>query len=536
MKQLSGVTTKKTNRRLIIDFGQATTKILLIEYSVPGQRLLHYGLHRIISQEAKDQETENFVKSFLSDHRILEREAVLVISEPGAVAVKYLIMPVLAANELMEAARLLLKEEAIELSDFLCECQSVREYKDEDGARRQGTVFALAKKETVNRYLAFALRLGLEPQRVTSAPFNYAQIMHYCPPCEHPIVCVLDIGYQEASLYIYNHGKLNFARRLSFSAHNLTRSLSGTLVSDKGRIELSFAQAEEIKGIFGIPMGLQGELKDNIQASQVMSLMLPFLEGLVRELKFSLNYFNSNIEPQKAGALYLTGGGSNLKNLDKYLQKEAGLDTLYLPTPRCVDIESIAKDKREVVCIQITSALGAALAGERDVNFLPPEIKARKREALQKSFLKLAVVTAAAVFVFLLFTYRFLIHDYQHRINNARIHLNASGEIMEINRKIYARQAVMDAAEQGQVPVPGLLKLLSNIVPKEMVLDELILDQGARNLTLKGRVFAPDISSGRLLKEFMRQVEKSSFFGRANIYVRNSGGAQEFDLRCSLAN
>ena len=178
------------------------------------------------------------------------------ISDADGLIIKHLVLPVLPEAEILEAIKWQLKEEMpFALEGAIWDWQLTREYSEEDGARKKGITVAAVKKEIINDYLTIIGNCGLKPMAITSGPFTYAKLLgaySQNPPCS----AVLDIGFKDASLSIYNNNKLSFMRRLSFSAQNLTQSLMGTLVSDKGRVELSYEQAQDIRNTFGIPEDL----------------------------------------------------------------------------------------------------------------------------------------------------------------------------------------------------------------------------------------------------------------------------------------
>ena len=82
----------------------------------------------------------------------------------------------------------------------------------------------------------------------------------------------------------------------------------------------------------------------------------------------------------------------------------------------------------------------------------------------------------------------------------------------------------------------GILKVLSNIVPREIFLDELILDQASHEIILRG-VVSGGGQPETILTPFIGYIEASPFFTDATLVSsREKDGTHEFEIRCDLAH
>jgi hypothetical protein len=414
--------------------------------------------------------------------------------------------------------------------------QIVKEYSDEDGTKKDIITCILIESGIINKYLSLLGDCNLMPLRISSSPFNYAYILSRLQ--ENPVVAaVLDMGYKETAFCIYHNNKLNFIRNLAFSSGRLTQSLTATLISDRGKVELSYEKAEDIKKTFGIPAEEAGILKDNIQAVQVISLMRPFLEGLTRELKRSLEYFSSSSKEKSPSVFYITGGGANLKNLERYLGKELNINISRLPLPGCINTQKIDKEKLEKDQSQMMSAIGASLADSGGINLLPQELKTQKIEFIEKVSLRVVTIILSAILLFSLFIFKFQERDYKKRLKTAQIHLQTIEGIRVLKQKIYLMQLAIDRIQKHRIPVDGLLKQISNIAPGNILLNELNLDTEGHVLILKGAVSASESAAQPVLTDFMKKIETSAFFSDVALVIsKNIGGVQEFEIKCDLAH
>lgn len=534
---LTNIIKNRAKKILAVDFGCSAIKAAYVEYTESGLAFLGYDLKNVASANLGGEEAAaDFIEGFIKNNSIPDKDVVLSISDENSLIIKYLSLPVLPEAEVSAAAKWQVKDEtSFDLESALSAWQLVREYTDEEGAKKNGIIFTAASKEIVERHLSIIHNCGLNPVKITTGPFNYANLLKYYPPASSS-VAILDIGGIDAVLSIYSQNKLCFVRRLSFSSEKLVQALTVPLVSEEGKIEFSLLEAAQLKDAFGIPEDVEAVIRDNVKAVQIVYLMRPLLEGLVKELKFSFDYFNSNFEIIPS-LLYLTGGGSNLKNLDKYISREAKLKVSYLSLPDFIDTAKIDKEKLAKEKNQLTDVLGASLGGLGEINLLPAQIREEKNEAIQKSSLRFIAIVTGVIFLSSLFFAKLQARDYQKRLKTTCLHLGAITGIKELKEKIDSRQNLIAKIQEGKVPVDGLLKLISASVPQEVILDELYLDQAAHSLVLKGNVLASEDVAEDIVTKFIQRLEGASFFSEVSMTsLKNAGLQRRFELKCDLAH
>jgi hypothetical protein len=274
----------------------------------------------------------------------------------------------------------------------------------------------------------------------------------------------------------------------------------------------------------------------NIKASQLISLMRPLLEGLVRELKRSFDYFASNFKEDSPGVLYLAGGGTQIKNIDWYLHRELSLEVASLPLPPCVSVATVEASQLNRDQEQLISAAGAALGGCRGINLLPAELKSQKIEIIQRIALKDIAIVAAAVFLLLLSFQGFRGYSYKKRLVIARQHLQALGKIKELKQGIDVREALVVRTQKERIPADGALKLVSAIIESNMVLNDLMLDQDSNTLVLKGVIFTGEGQGKTALTDFIKKIKTYPFFKEASLVAyRNTDTGEQFEIKCVLA-
>lgn len=526
---------KQTGKRLIIDFNREWVTIVFLEYSGHLFRLLNYSFKKISSKQTAKEETVNFINNFLRLNALSIKEAYLTVSVSEGIAVKHLSLPRVPEKELMAAAGWQLKEDlSWEVSESLVDWQIAREYPDEEGAVKTIIAFALAKKEVIAEYVSILRECRLSPSRVSTAPFDYANILRGLAVGEK-VCALLDIGYQDTTLCIYQNARLQFIRKLPFSYEKLILALSGTAVSDSR--ELSYTQAEGLLALLGVPRQ-QPEMPENtVPAMRIISLLRPQLEFLAKEIKSSFDYFASedNRERPAPCALYLAGEAAKLKNLDTHLGESLDIYVSKLPLPECIDIALLRKEAVEKDWPRLIGPLGAALAGDDSINLLPPELRSEKIETIEKGFLRVVAFSAAAVFFVSLFIVNIQLRDYRHRLENVRPHLQSVLEIKTLKEKINRRENVIDVIQRGKVPASGLLKAVSALIPADTVLNELTLDQSGHTLILKGVIFSSGEAAESSLTKLMKDIETCDFFTEAELVsAQKTAEDQLFEIKCDL--
>ncbi|MCK9431317.1 MAG: hypothetical protein M0R17_15225, partial [Candidatus Omnitrophica bacterium] len=167
---------------------------------------------------------------------------------------------------------------------------------------------------------------------------------------------------------------------------------------------------------------------------------------------------------------------------------------------------------------------------------MPPEIKARKLELIQKSALRIAAVIIVSVFVFSWFVVNFRIQDYRKRLKIARLHLKNVEEVKDLKQAVDSRDDFIDKIHKGKVPSGGLLKLIGAAVPASIILNEFDFDQSSHSMNLSGVVLAGGESAEKVLTDFMKALEDSKFVLEANLVnSKEEKDGNTFEMECVLA-
>ena len=524
----------KKKRILSIDFGQVAIKIALLAGSAQGSKLLAYSIKEIALTETTRKNIVEFIQDFVKTHDFYEKEVHLTFSDPDAFFVKILTLPQMPREELFSAIPWQIKSEIpFSSAESVFEFYVIREYADEEKNKKMDVLSVFAKNSSLDKYISLARQCGLVPVKISSSPFDYAALLRCVKP-EAPVVAVLDVGSQYSYLALYKESALVYVRKLSFSSLKLAESLMGTLVTETGRLEISFERARGIIRDIGIPLNETASLSKDIPRQHVLSLMRPILENLIKDLERSFDYSSSSLGIGAPGVLYLAGGGSNLNAFDVYLNQELKIPVRFFPVFELFQSGSLDQDKLLKDQNQLASVLGASLPSA--FNLLPSELRVRPYEFMQKMSLRLIVTVLGIFFIFSFIFLNFEIHRYNKKIRLASVQLQGLDMVRALKQKIDAKGALQSKILEGKIPCSGLLKLMSSLVPDHVLLDELIFVAKDHSVLLKGVVMQQADSKESVLVDFMNKCEASQFITQATLVTSKlENGINRFEIRCDVA-
>ena len=167
-------------------------------------------------------------------------------------------------------------------------------------------------------------------------------------------ILFLNIGSSVTNILITEKGYPKVARDLLMGGYDITRTLMNTL-----RLEVE--EAEELKKKYGIvsSMDLQN-MDDPEKAEEVSTIVTNIANELLNEVRRSLDYFHTVSEHEgEINRIVLSGGGSKLRNLEKYLQAQLNFPVEFLdPWKKIKQPEdALIKEKG----LDLAVALGTAL-------------------------------------------------------------------------------------------------------------------------------------------------------------------------------
>jgi hypothetical protein len=318
--------------------------------------------------------------------------------------------------------------------------------------------------------------------------------------------------------------------------------MTTALVSDRGRLELSYKEAEATKRDIGIPDQESGTPKEGISSLQLLSLVRPVLEKLIAEVKRSFDYCKFQLNLPAPNKLLLTGGGSLLRNLDKMLAKELEIEVDYIGSLSDPFVGTLGftfasdfkkKDKTEAVFFDV--AVASALEEAKGINLFPPELIAQRVRRLEMMSLKIAASTAVLV-LFVLYMYMsFQVYSLEKQIKIAQANFDAMQEVTILKDKIDNTKMTLLKLIPVEYNSATILKIISRIIQPTVELDSLTYKE-TDGIDIRGTVASAKPEAA--LANFIKYMREIGIFKNVKIMSlqkdTNQLGTSIFTMSCDI--
>lgn len=473
-----------------------------------------------------------FLREFVKQNRIATRKVYLTISDPDIVMVKNTLLPAMPAKEIVPAVTWVAREEgsANEEREFF-NYGVVKEYEGEDTAKKLVAIYTVVDRKKLNQYLTFLARAGFEVVQVSAEPFDYAKILS-CYGDGAAAQAVLDIGYDYSMLAIYQNGKMIFSRNLAFSFTKAKASLNDPLFLGTlhGSAEAD-GEIEKAMRLYGIPADGSPSAEKDPKGANFFALMRPLIEGLIREVRYSLLYFMTHYKEDKPATLFLTGHGAEVKGLEALFLKELGVSTfnLLLPTKIRSRLEGAAADP--VTQSQYIGAVAGVFSGNEVVDFTPLDFKNRRLESLQRRLLMYTTLILAGLLATSFFFMNLQKAFFEDRLNLAKRHLGMLGKVAEVSSAVFPRYYLVSEIERAGIPADKVLRLLGYLLPEEMVIKHFLLEPSQRRLDLDVTVLRPEVEREAVVRDFVGRLQETAFFSSVNLRPQGDAYRIEGEFR-----
>jgi type IV pilus assembly protein PilM len=176
-------------------------------------------------------------------------------------------------------------------------------------------------RSTVDSVISTLERVGVEVQLVEIQPFACLRAVHALWQTGMPSVfALLDFGGSHTQISVVRRGTLALTRYIPIASETLTAAL-------KGYFHISDEEANQVKRSLNLAELLQsGTPTEN----PPLRLVQPILDELIREIRRSLNYYQSQVQAGKTQQgqitqLVLTGGGALMQGVAPYFEHRLGI-------------------------------------------------------------------------------------------------------------------------------------------------------------------------------------------------------------------
>lgn len=498
-----------------VDIGRAALKIVGIR-ALPHPSILFYSIAEL-PQGCDDTYITNSIQKALSENKVLAKDAVLTFTDESTV-IRRIDLPHVASDEIVDALKWQVKDMVhFDIEKGAIDFELLGEVQREDGAKFMQIIFTAIQKESLEKKIQILKAAGLNVVSVSMPPFGLASIIkiHDDPELSKgALVC--EIGHTRTEVSIFKNRALEFVRAVPVGASNISDVLQehGITAADGSIVTLSKDEIEKVKKTIGISYE-DTPVARGITTIQILSLMRPMLERCSKEISRSIEYYIQEYEKEGITAAYLVGGGSNLKNLERFLSEELKIPVKRMSLPRSIDVSRV--NFKEEDAVALIPLIGLTLGYKKRLNLLPHEYRVERIEFIEKISLRATAIIAAFVLLALLFLVKFRVDDYRYRLKSVRFQKSILGQIEDLQARVNERMIFMAQARTSEIPVEYIMKELSSVIPRNVVLDNLTLDQKAKTLDMRGVVYEPKGLAQDILTKFMEALERSKYFRDAQL-------------------
>ena len=462
------------------------------------------------------------------------------LTGPSEVNLLFFTLPRMEKKDLEGAVSMEVKKEAsfpIENSVYDFYSRDVQYHEDE-----LRIISAVSNREVINNKIGVLESSGLLTLRIDivgHAIENLLKLTEDLP--ESRISLFLDIDTNVTTMNFFSGNLFQFSRELPFGSDDLTSSIARSIVTSKGRVNLSFEDAEALKKEYGIIKDDSKEMiRDSIPASQLSAMMRPFVEKVSREVSHSINHFRRQFNA-KVGKIFLYGGAAKLKGLDEILRDNLGIEvTEFDPFEKiAVQLPDKQKELFENCKLDFVVSAGLALGEKRKFNILPVRTKLLYKLSTVRTGITVGLLLFAVTLLLSHFAVCVKVKNYQELLRTSESYLaplkdelKAMDELKKWEERVEDRRKSI--SKIGRQPLwHGVLKELSNIIPEGIILESISLAESGEEmgLNIKGNLTSEESA----FSKFLINLNDSPFFKDVMLISRREKNEEiGFELRCNL--
>ncbi len=534
----------KTGYRVALEVGARNLKMILIEFEALKVKLVNFRIKEIpvLVPDQKNNFVIEELRKFLGEHNV--DFADVYISQTENVFLKRITLPDMPQKEIASAIRWNIREELpFGVDNALIGYEIVGATTAGDGSKAVDVVVAAAKKDDIYERINLLMSNNLRVVNVTTVISNVRNMIRHAKNIDQTkSVIILDIGFKQSIISIVKDKRVVYARAMPFGSNDITESLMQSVAESKNVVTLSYEEAEEIKTEKGLPLTKSDTSKvKGIDADKIRALIRPVMEGVIGDIKRSINFYKSRYDNElEFDKLYLIGGGANVKNLDKFLKENLSVEVDYCEPVFDINVEHGEGVKCEKETSQLCPLMAMLISASKTGDLLPIEFKAYKYELLEHLLVKVMAFTTIAFMVLSFLTVNLKLDAYRRRLKTVQIHWQTIQTVKNYNDKIGVLSGLVSTIRSPYVSEISLLKLLSNFTPGNVVLDRVQYDKQNESIKIAGAMFIKRDRAANALADFVNQMEVTPLLSDVNLAWSRQRGTDEnptveFEIRAKVA-
>jgi type IV pilus assembly protein PilM len=423
-----------------LDIGTSAVRAAELEFGSGKPKLVAFGQvglppGAIVDGEVKDvPAVADAIRRLWHNGRFVSDSVVVGIAGLRVIT-RELDMPWVPDAEVQSAVRFQ-SEEVIPfpLDKTILSTQLLSDQTAKDGTVTRRVLVAAAHRDLVDGVVDAVEQAGLNVQGVDLVS---SALVRSLADSDHPAdepEAIVSVGSGLTVVVVHQEGRPQFVRTIGTGGAEATAAIAAAL-------DLPLGDAESIKLRLGDP---------SAQVHSAETAVQPIIQGLVSEIRSSIQYFASLPDRAPIVRVLVTGGGSLLRGFIPQLQTQVRIPVRAVSPLARLDVTGLDLQPDQAAAIDpvLAAPIGLALpepnAGVRNFNLVPPEVLQRLflRKIQRYVFVAAAVVGIALVGFGAL---NFL------RIHNAQSGVNAlNTSVASLNGQIPTYDKVVAATDELQ--------------------------------------------------------------------------------------
>ncbi|MER3412690.1 MAG: hypothetical protein C4340_02745 [Armatimonadota bacterium] len=306
-----------------IDIGHSTLAVAQVEQSGSTLRVLHLGKAPIPPDCVADgvvvdpDALGHAIRDLIREMRISASMANVAVAGP-AVVVRTVRMPVMSEDSLRKSIRF---EAGRYVPSSIEESYIDFEIVGTTDDQQMLVLIAASPRDMVESKIRAVQRAGLEVENVEVEAFAQFRALVEADDLsdfESHTVALVDVGGETTEVTVVDHGAFSLTRSIPIGGTALTGAL-------QNYFKMSSDDAESGKR----SLDLTELIKSGPQENPPLRVIQPIVDELVREIRRSLNYFQSQQseagQPAQVTHLMFSGGGALLKGFPEYISHKLNM-------------------------------------------------------------------------------------------------------------------------------------------------------------------------------------------------------------------
>ncbi len=297
-----------------IDIGSSSIKLVELNRGKSGFKLQNLGIsplppEAIVDGALMDSVTIiDGIRDLVSTTKTKRKDVVTSVSG-HSVIVKKISLPFMTEAELEESIQWEAERYIpFDINDVNIDFHMLGS--SSENAELMDVVLVAAKKDIINDYQSVIVEAGLNPVIIDTDSFALENMLEINYDIDKDdTVAIANVGASITNINIVRNNTSSFTRDIFKGGNQITEEI-------QRQLHIDYEEAERIK------VGDKGEAAFQPALQNVLKTAS---EALAVEIGNSLDFFQSTTTYEKVSKLYLSGGGSKIKDFDIVLQQQIGI-------------------------------------------------------------------------------------------------------------------------------------------------------------------------------------------------------------------